>query len=72
MPLVSHSTWCSPTSRRCRTWPLWSRQPVTFGAEVVLADIRSESGLARHDPDALAEALQAIVSAPQPPPQRTE
>lgn len=43
-----------------------------FGAEVVLADIRSETGLARHDPEALAGALQSIVSAPHPTPRRTE
>jgi 2-phospho-L-lactate transferase/gluconeogenesis factor (CofD/UPF0052 family) len=43
-----------------------------FGAEVVLADVRSETGIAHHDPDALARALQAIVSAPHLPPLRTE
>lgn len=43
-----------------------------FGARVALADIRSESGMARHDPDALARALEAIVSAPQPPQRQGE
>jgi uncharacterized cofD-like protein len=38
-----------------------------FGADVVLADIRSDSGMARHDPEALAVALDEIVSAPHPP-----
>jgi len=39
---------------------------------VVLADIRSDSGMARHDPEALAVALDAIVSAPAAPPRRGE
>ncbi len=38
-----------------------------LGAMVVLADVRSESGLPRHDPKTLAAALEAVVSAPTPP-----
>jgi uncharacterized cofD-like protein len=38
-----------------------------LGAAVVLADVRSQSGLPRHDPKTLAAALEAVVSAPMPP-----
>jgi uncharacterized cofD-like protein len=40
----------------------------SLGAEVRLAEVRSSSGLPRHEPDALAAAFGAVVSAPQPPP----
>jgi uncharacterized cofD-like protein len=39
----------------------------SLGAEVRLAEVRVPSGLPRHDPDALAAAFRAVVSAPQPP-----
>lgn len=38
----------------------------TLGAEVRLAEVRAPSGLPRHEPDALAAAFRAVVSAPQP------
>ena len=39
----------------------------SLGAEVHLADVRAASGLPRHEPEALAAAYRAVVSAPQPP-----
>ena len=39
----------------------------SLGAEVRLADVRAGSELPRHEPDALAAAFRAVVSAPQPP-----
>ena len=39
----------------------------SLGAEVRLADVRAASDLPRHEPDALAAAFRAVVSAPQPP-----
>jgi 2-phospho-L-lactate transferase/gluconeogenesis factor (CofD/UPF0052 family) len=39
----------------------------SLGAEVRLAHVRAASDLPRHEPDALAAAFRAVVSAPQPP-----
>ncbi|MCZ3386550.1 MAG: uridine diphosphate-N-acetylglucosamine-binding protein YvcK [Actinomycetia bacterium] len=38
-----------------------------LGASVRLVTVREQSGLPRHDPDALARVLRSVVSAPQPP-----
>jgi 2-phospho-L-lactate transferase/gluconeogenesis factor (CofD/UPF0052 family) len=38
-----------------------------LGAEVRLAAVRDQSGLPRHDPDALAAALGPVLTAPQRP-----
>lgn len=38
-----------------------------LGAEVRLAAVRDQSGLPRHDPDALAAALRPVLTAPQTP-----
>ncbi len=38
-----------------------------LGAEVRLATVREQSGLPRHDPDALAAALRPVITAPRTP-----